>query len=347
MSRFGTTVKEALGWNGVEFDAGRVEFFRALVWDRIDRLSKGQSVADPINLFVKQEPHKVSKIKDGRYRLISAVSLVDTMVDRLVFGHLEQLVWQHSPILIGWTPVNGGFRWLYEKLRDAPVLEIDKKGWDWSLQPWVVDALEMVVKELTFGSNPVWEELVSARFRLLFEEAVFSWGGRELRQQEKGIMKSGCYLTIFLNSIAQLLLHELAMIRLGWSEEKIAPPYCMGDDTVQNAWLTEQELEKYEAELAKAGCVVGESTVTKGSAGFTFCGFSVSRDRAVPAYAGKHAYQLLHLNPQDAEQTLDAYQQFYCFDRHFLGHVRDGLRTLSPRKLRSPMLMRYKFRGLE
>lgn len=349
MSRYGTTVKEALGWNGTGFDESRVQFFRLLVEERIRRLegeSEGPS-SDPIHLFIKQEPHKLAKCRDGRYRLISAVSLVDTMVDRLVFGHLEQTVWQQSPILIGWSPVKGGFRWLYDKLRGGPVLEIDKKGWDWSLQPWVVEALFAVVKELTFDKSPRWEALARKRFEALFCNPEFQWQGWRIQQQVEGIMKSGCYLTIFLNSVAQLLLHHLALYRLGWGEDKVATPYCMGDDTVQNARLTSLELKEYEAALQSAGCIIGESTVSEGSAGFVFCGFQVTAVEAVPAYREKHAFQLLHLDPQSEEQTLDAYQQYYCFDEHFYGHVRKALRTVGPRRLRSTALMQMQFRGEE
>lgn len=62
------------------------------VTERIQSLLSGEMEADDIKVFVKQEPHSWEKISEGRFRLISAVSMVDTMVDRIVFGDLVDRV---------------------------------------------------------------------------------------------------------------------------------------------------------------------------------------------------------------------------------------------------------------
>lgn len=80
-------VGQALGWNGISFDTDRMHEFKAVVWQRFDSLT-GDSHADHIRIFVKPEPHKTSKLEEQRFRPISAVSLVDATVDRLLFKFL-------------------------------------------------------------------------------------------------------------------------------------------------------------------------------------------------------------------------------------------------------------------
>ena len=88
----------------------------------------GEFDYDPIKVFVKQEPHKMSKIKQERYRLISGVSLVDTLVDRLLLQWLAQNVVEHvgeTPSRIMISSIVGNFKLILEirrKIRDAKCL---------------------------------------------------------------------------------------------------------------------------------------------------------------------------------------------------------------------------------
>lgn len=347
MECFGATIGVALKYDPVEgFDQERVAFLYHLVAERLEALRKGDFVADAINLFVKQEPHKQSKLKDGRYRLISAVSLVDTMVDRILFGHLKQEAWEESPILIGWTPRQGGFRWLWEKLAGADRLEIDKRAWDWSLQPWIYEAALEVINQLSLNATEEWRWLVAARFEMLFERARFEFGGVRVEQAEPGIMKSGCFLTIFVNSLAQLLLHNVAVRRVAL-QRVIEQPYCMGDDTIQRCWADRAQVDLYVRELNRLGCEVGDCELIPKGAAFTFCGFTVSKDQVVPAYRAKHCYVLKHLDDEVAVETLDSYQQDYVFEPHMYGHIADGLLGIKVTALRSTGKMRRMLRGDE
>lgn len=347
MDRFGATIGVALGYDPIRgCDAERVEFLYHLVSSRLDSLRQGLLEADPINLFVKQEPHKESKISDGRYRLISAVSLVDTMIDRMLFGHIRQDAWQDSPVLVGWTPRQGGFRWLWQRLEGASRLEIDKKAWDWSMQPWVVSAALEVLKQLSLHATDEWNRLAAARFELLFEKARFEAQGMAFQQGEAGIMKSGCFLTIFVNSLCQLLLHHVAVRRVNL-HKLIEAPYCMGDDTIQRCWADEEQVSRYAASLDAVGCKVGECNLIPKGESFTFCGFRVTENDIRPAYRAKHCFVLQHLEDSVAVETLDSYQQDYVFEPHMFGHVVDGLLEIRANALRSKGKMRKFLRGDE
>lgn len=347
MDRFGATIGVALGYDPVRgCDPERVDFLYHLVSSRLDALRAGQQEADPINLFIKQEPHKQTKLEQQRYRLISAVSLVDTMVDRMLFGHIKQDVWSESPVLVGWTPRQGGFHWLWEKLRGAQRLEIDKKAWDWSMQPWVVEASLRVLEQLSLHATEEWLSLARQRFEVLFRFARFDGQGLVFDQAEPGIMKSGCFLTIFVNSISQLLLHFVAVRRANL-QKVIEAPYCMGDDTIQRCWASSEQVQQYVFELNRAGCLVGDCALLGKEEPFTFCGFAIEEDKIHPAYRAKHCYVLKHLDPTVAVETLDSYQQDYVFEPHVFGHVVDGLLEIRANALRSKGKMRRFLRGDE
>ena len=46
--------------------------------------------SDIINLFIKREPHKLSKIKKGALRLISGVSITDSLIALWLYKDYRQ-----------------------------------------------------------------------------------------------------------------------------------------------------------------------------------------------------------------------------------------------------------------
>lgn len=62
------------------------------VRERYRQVCCGKPVSDPLKIFIKQEPHKDKKIAEGRLRLIMSVSLIDSMVDRILFMRLAYKV---------------------------------------------------------------------------------------------------------------------------------------------------------------------------------------------------------------------------------------------------------------
>lgn len=291
--------------------------------------------SDPLKVFVKQEPHSLSKIEEGRYRLISAVSLVDTMIDRILFGPMWRKALSRvlqTPCAVGWAPMHGGWRLLNQKYPRG-TLSIDKKAWDWTVRNWLVGVWRDILLELHPGAPDWWIARFEQRFSYLFGRARFRFAdGVEVVQAYGGIMKSGCYLTLCLNSIGQTVMHVLACNRMG-IDPLLDVPLSFGDDIVMSPF---EQQERYIAELNKL-CIVKEAEV---STGVQFIGFLMVPHGFVPQYWEKHLFKLKHLDMSVAEDTLVAYQTMYAYDPVMLKFIRDYASVICPEAIVSDRFLR-------
>lgn len=317
MSRFGSTNGIALGWlpYSQAFEKERYRYFRSLVYARLLMVIEGD-VSDEIKVFVKPEPHKRNKIEEGRFRLISSVSLVDAMIDRILFMGLMLKVknkFFSSGVMIGWAPVQGGYRYpsqLFNRRNGKKILLADRSSWDWTYQWFMAEASRDLIFRLTDSPPDWWVAAVNHRFESLFKTARFRFDDGEVIQQDDfGIMKSGCYLTIFLNSVAQLLLHaEIA--------EFDGPFICIGDDTAQL-----DQPDEYLDKLKDFGIMLK----VKRTEEIEFAGFYLTLKAYIPAYVDKHLFTLAHLQVDDEDkvvQTLRSYQIMYAFVPEMLEIIR-------------------------
>lgn len=319
LTAYGTTLGEILGYDGEAFDPERVSILRMYVLGRVKSLLADDVDSDPIKLFVKQEPHKISKLEEGRLRLISAVSIVDTMVDRMLFQETCEVIiskpmW--TPIAIGWTPLKSGVPYFKAHLPGV-TFDTDKKHWDWTFPYWLLKDCYHVLVSLSPLSKQKWfQKLAWMRFSCLYEHAVFQFpDGTVVKQWQEGIQKSGCFLTLILNSLGQWLLHEHAQLVLGVK----VPLLTFGDDVTQISTEHNEDFVRFYRELGfSVESAVNEVT--------EFIGFKLLDSSAfVPAYRDKHVFLLQHLTEDEeiASQTLVSYQYLYYFDKPFLAFIRD------------------------
>lgn len=284
----------------------RVAMVKSAVYHRFQQLMNGRLEADTLNVFVKPEPHKESKLKEGRYRLISAVSLVDTLIDRILFGWLCRkalTVVGRTPCLVGWTPIRGGWRYVYDRFKGKRVCCLDKSSWDWTVQDYMIDLWQEFIKEMCVDSPLWWREMVDLRFKILFEKAVFEFkDGTQIEQRGRGIMKSGCLLTLIMNSVGQSMIHYLAMARIGLDPLR-NQPICIGDDTTQESF---DELERYVEAIETFGVTVKGFKIRNW---VEFIGFAFVHGTCIPAYWQKHLYNLQYGNIND---KIVSYQILYA-----------------------------------
>ncbi|APG75749.1 hypothetical protein 2 [Shuangao insect virus 9] len=286
---------------------------------RMLALEAGDLQADHIRVFVKPEPHKQAKLEEGRLRLISAVSLVDTCVDRILFTWCLEAALDNfltTPSMIGWTPIYGSWRQLWA-LYGGSALALDKSAWDWTVQPWLIDAIRDVIKELAIDAPPWWQALVDRRFELLFQSPVFEFqDGTTVKQMGKGIMKSGCYLTIIANTLGQVITHFVACQQTG-DNPVLSVPHALGDDTIQRGDRI-NDIGLYCAALEQLGCKVKGGQVATDVV--EFVGFEFREHSCVPAYREKHFYKQ-EFTP-DLGGFLYAMQLLYAHDPAFYAYYR-------------------------
>nr|UGO57192.1 MAG: hypothetical protein 1 [Riboviria sp.] len=309
MSYYGCDVGTALGYDPfVGFDSERVQILRSLVRHR---WMTGVRTPDPILVFIKPEPCKDSKVRSGLVRIISAVGLVDTMVDRIQFGWLARISLEQlgrTPSLVGWSPYQGGYRYLSSLFAGEQVMCADRSNWDWTVRGWLLVAVKEVIRGLALDAPKHWHEWLDARWEALFRDAVFGFrSGERIAQPGWGVMKSGCYLTILINSISQVLLHSLVSMRLRQSPD-FDYYKVVGDDTVQRV---PPNVGRYLDELKSLGVKIKEHTISKT---IEFCGHVIRGTYCAPAYRGKHAFKICTASPDTLPALLRAYIHAYAMD---------------------------------
>lgn len=346
LKSYGSTNGDALKWDPFtgSYDETRVSLLRQAVRSRIDRLLLGELEADNIKVFVKQEPHTAAKIQEGRYRLISAVSVVDSMIDRMLFLPLMERILDRpafTPCWVGWTFQKGGYKNLLRKFKGSTVVAVDKSSWDWTCMGWLLDMMRNIIPSFYCGAPKFLLELIDARFRLLFRYPIYEFSdGTVVAQPAWGVMKSGCYLTILLNSMCQTLLHAIAMIQMGYRPSDYSP-VCMGDDTLQR-WFVEFYL--YMEKLRELGCKLKP---TEPSANMEFAGFEarpVTND-FIPCYVSKHKYILQHVDPTVMKETLDSYQIMYGFHTPMFEEIQSNITRNCPDIFRRRSIILQFLRG--
>lgn len=279
------------------WDQGRVDYMWAVVQEKLQGCG-----ADPIRLFIKPEPHKVKKLESHRYRLISSVSVADQLVDHMLFGPMNKALlkaWPYVPSKPGWSHLSGGWR----SMPLEPAMATDKSGWDWTCHLWLFEMVLQVRAELCVTRGPQferWFELAVMRYKqLCCEPELITSGGLILRQLRPGVMKSGCVNTIADNSMMQFLLHLRVCQEIGIDSGWF---FSMGDDVLQ------QPVENLQLYLDALGqyCIVKAAQMVTEFAGFRFRG-----RRVEPLYRGKHAFNILHLDPRFEKEFVDSYLLMY------------------------------------
>lgn len=310
MRRYGNTVGEVLRFDGCGYDQLRIDFLRLLVRKKIQDIFNGTYVPDHINTFVKMEPHKDEKIREGRLRLIMAVSLEDTMVDRMLYAPIAARAvasWPKTPVKLGYNPIGGNYRHIAAAFPGG-TLSIDKKAWDFSVPGWMVNIWRQFLSDLA-GDVPLWWLMIhEARFKALYSPStLFEFkDGTIARQGVEGVMKSGCYLTILLNSVGQYIIAYLANCRIG---AEMGLMWIVGDDTAERP---RKDLIRYLEALRGLGFDLKEPEEYPY---VEFCGFLANVSSIRPAYWKKHLFKVFYEDTGDHYRAkLDIYLFFYAFD---------------------------------
>ncbi|APG75832.1 hypothetical protein 2 [Hubei sobemo-like virus 36] len=279
--------------------------------------------ADPIRMFIKPEPISLTKVKDKRYRIISAVSLVDQIIDHMLFANFNHKLvenCQRTPVKTGWTPIQGGWK----VVPRLGMVSTDKSSFDWTVRPWMLDVELEIRTRLCNNVTEEWKQMAKWRYEQLFNRPLFiNSAGIVFRSNISGIMKSGCVNTISTNSIIQLIIHYRVSAELNQPFPYI---WAMGDDVIQEDSGSDYftHLERY--------CILKEKTTHVEFAGYRYNGYNVE-----PLYFGKHAYVLLHQKLQYITETANAYALLYHRSKR-ASKIKTYLRQLNPELISDDVL---------
>jgi hypothetical protein len=335
------TNKDLFLFDGLNVDPGRVVMVEEAVKRRWNELLDGP-VADPIFLFVKPEPHKLSKVEKRSWRLISGVGITDTIIDRILYGDwLNKLVekWQEIPSKAGWAPQMGGYKWIAKAFRGKEPMCIDKSSWDWTVQKWHVDVIRALIPRMHFGVTAEWQKVLDNRLTALYHAGIPRFKttcGCEFVQLVTGIQKSGMLGTIGFNSIWQFADH----LAVGGGEDDLF--FSLGDDTAQEAMA---RTDIYMDALKTTGALVKEVDF-----GFplVFGGHQITEGRSVPSYRAKHAFSLHYLEDKVAFETLESYRHLYAMDEEFSEYLeQQTIRMFGPANVMSQQYLRDWYQALE
>lgn len=274
-----------------------------LVFARLQKLAEAETLSftpaelvregfcDPIRLFVKGEPHKQSKLDEGRYRLIMSISLVDQLVARVLFqmqNKREIALWRAIPSKPGFglstdSQTEEFVRCLAEVVGTSPeevitswrnlLIPTDCSGFDWSVAHWMlVDELE-VRNRLTLNNNELTRRMRTNWLNCMSNSVLCLSNGTLLAQMTPGVQKSGSYNTSSSNS----RIRVMAAYHCG-----AAWAMAMGDDALEapNSCLEEYKNLGFKVEVSEK---------------LEFCSHIFEQpDLAIPVNKAKMLYKLIH-----------------------------------------------------
>jgi len=268
--------------------------------EELHEMSPSELVAngfcDPIKIFVKNEFHDYeTKIKTGRVRLISSVSLVDQIVERMLSARqnkAEKLVWRKIPSKcgIGFSDADSNYMWESVSTRGKNA-ESDISGFDWSVHYWELLADARIRIELNGADTTgAYARALYARVRCLASAVFHLPNGQMVAQTMPGLQKSGSFNTSPTNSRIRVLMAFI--IGAQWA-------IAAGDDCVEG--YVDGAKDRYTA-LGRI-CKYYEPGDNQR---FRFCSREYTALGSTPLGWQKGLANLL----QSKDQTRDLYQDF-------------------------------------
>lgn len=295
-----------LGWNGIEADPLKIE---RLWWDTQEVLHGDWRHI--LKVFVKQEPHKIAKADEGRWRLIMASSLPVQCAWHMLFNYVDNkeieecfnIPSQHGAIL-----VHGGWQQYVALWKSLGLTSgLDKRAWDWTCPYWMIKCdLELRYRLGRGKKMGTWLQLARKLYHHMFvaPELLMS-DGTVFRQTVPGIVKSGCVVTISLNGHCQVFGHcGVSLV----NKLPIHPlPKCCGDDTLQHENHV-QDVEAYK----QFGIQIKSVSST-----MEFMGHEFRDAGPYPMYVLKHLKKLGYVSDENMDQYLDSMARLYCHTEYY------------------------------
>lgn len=253
-----------------------------------------RGLCDPVRVFVKNEFHTLEKIEEGRMRLISNVTIIDEVIERLMYSiqNNDHQAACHSGqgTAVGWDiSTDEGSKRSYGSVEKhlPTAADSDVSGWDMSVKEWGFE-VEAEARRRMCGAerNSVWCDMNLKQFVCTSRSVYVVTDGTMFCCTMNGLQNSGKYLTSYSNSIQR---NGLAVLMgCDWS-------ISMGDDNV-STWV-----ENAEEKAKEFGFRLKNYKRVDPDIGFEFCSHLFTRDGNIPLNPDKGFANLLSKKPDRGE----------------------------------------------
>lgn len=233
-----------------------------------------EGYVDIVKLFIKDEPHKKDKILNKRFRLIFSRSLIDEIVERVLFSELFDYFNARWTVLspsqgIGFTDdmsidFVARISDILEKLRELESDDIS--GWDFSVTYQLLSELAEIYVSLMRADDKC-ANVIRNVILCVARKVMCTSDGKLYIFLQDGVMSSGCYMTGNGNSIIRSFLATCVSIIHGAKPEQIFSK-TMGDDCIEDRV---GGIERSGTYLRFGFRVTDTAIINAESDGFSFC----------------------------------------------------------------------------
>jgi hypothetical protein len=198
-------------------------------------------LCDPVRIFVKMEPHNQEKLRQRRVRLISSVSLIDQIVERLL-GDRQNMAeirqWYNIPVKPGMGLDDAGLEILWDEMKPllSGAAQSDVSGWDWSVdEPMQFSDRDLRCLCASQAEGTWFHNAVSNLTSCVVLSVYMFSDGLLAEQLVAGLQNSGRYWTSSGNSHLRVL--QAYKVGAPWAK-------AMGDDCVEG--YVKEAVKRYE-----------------------------------------------------------------------------------------------------
>lgn len=258
-----------------------------------------------VKQFTKNEPHSNRKVREQRWRGISAINIVDQLVERLLCSaqnRAEINNWSTIPSAPGvGLSDDEQLKTLKERFERLQALtgfaaEADVTGWDWSVQGW--ELMAEAEMRISLGSfNDFTANILRNRYHCVANSVYMFPNGQMVCLPFSGVQLSGCYNTSSTNSRLRVLVAYL--VGALWA-------VAMGDDCVEDPVPDAEEKYKLYGHPLKM------YNVKRTGEPVEFCSLTMAHPIPHPCDGTKTLYRLL----EQKKITPELVAQFRMEMRH-------------------------------
>lgn len=202
------------------------------------------NAADPVRIFIKNEPHKLSKLAIDNLRIIGSMTIVDEIVARILFGRqntTDITHWMDIPSKpgIGLSSDQQMHDFVKKSNLERKWKYSDQTEFDWRHKPWIFE-YELQIRERLCKPPPLWSRIARNHYYCIMNKLFVTSDGSIYQQKIPGVMPSGWYNTSSTNSRIRFLLAKII---------KALDAQTMGDDCMEETEMLAEEAQRAYAEL--------------------------------------------------------------------------------------------------